>query len=1165
MNEHILQGARRTPFMVNRINELEKIHQAIFQPQASCELIFVRSPGGLGKSRLAEEVLWRCGNVVARQERGPIPAEHTDWDWTLQNGKTVAGNLLDMTNANLHTRAHLMHAIRDALVWEENDVAFNNYDVAFARFQRISSLQGEYTFIQEAEQKAEKEFLRDYQANAKKQRLVLVFDTVERISLPGTQWLMEKGLINESDVKFYTFQWLADQIRLHGLPNTTILYIGRDIEGKVIFDQLEEAAKKSNGTCHLGEANPMPFHPPEAQAYFNALADYWQGEKQQQPQFERLSQSLHDLAQDKDRIQMLCLYTGGKPVHLALYADLLVEGRSLPEPLQDSYAQALIRVGAPSDGKIYQDKLEQVQYEIEEAFIAILFDRPTLRGEILKALVRAPRGLSFEQLYFILSSAPDETPKEWKEDKEKNQEKVNLGDQIQAELQTLRYLSIIKTRPDKRLGLQDEIYRIYANHLSGDERKQSGEQKDRTRLYRKLRAWADYQKMQYEGERANLQKEDERQLYVERPSMALKSSLILGERDESERVRIKEMIASWELETVHYDLLLDLGKNINHILFELGDRRWLANDEEAEALLQTELWQVLRDRLLQKFICLDPWPALKVRGEGVIEALDRVAQQDDVTRWIKRFVTRKQYERAIKFCDDVENYLQSFPEGQERHSWLHTFAHGERQIWRNYARTLSGMDTRAALKEMGETLADLKILLSKSQDEWAFESRREKGFLGHPAETRLRRVLAIGYNFIGYGYSTLGHFLMARTSYGMALQYMRETEFKAQQATTRNNLSRVLSERGYSRARRVCQDGLALRKEQGAEVPIAYSLNTLALIDNDHLRPDLAWREAAEAMAYFRRAEEPRGQGLALLQLGEALRRVARSSGTDFSVSEERPEILLQTAEQAITQAMDLFTDSPAAGEPMRLVEARIEMGCLQRDRIEGSDRSARHYQDALYYLDQAARKAKELGNSRLELDARVNIAWAHYYSPSVNPNAFQEVRTGIKQILEGGLLPKDCRILEGQEPPSSNRDDHYVYQQLSKMHGLLGRVEMDSFTKCAREIEASILIEEIPNQRRETIHKDSVAQGYLKEAAKNFVLALAYAQLLSPRSTALSIVYDTLYGYLKKFNQQEMDDFCNYEQEARQRFRTKEIVLQDLGNLDEFLEDCFGRRKEGC
>ena len=58
-------------------------------------------------------------------------------------------------------------------------------------------------------------------------------------------------------------------------------------------------------------------------------------------------------------------------------------------------------------------------------------------------------------------------------------------------------------------------------------------------------------------------------------------------------------------------------------------------------------------------------------------------------------------------------------------------------------------------------------------------------------------------------------------------------------------------------------------------MPIAFSHNTLALIYNDRNRPEDAWPEAAKAVAYFRRAEEPRGLGLALVQLGEALRRIA--------------------------------------------------------------------------------------------------------------------------------------------------------------------------------------------------------------------------------------------------------------------------------------------------
>ncbi|MBN2386394.1 MAG: hypothetical protein JXB85_05190 [Anaerolineales bacterium] len=1160
MNDTLLIASQRSPVLVSRSRELERIQAAIYRPQKPCEVIFMRGEGGLGKSRLAEETLWRGGNWRMRRARGEPAA---DWDWT-RIGPAVVGDLLDMTDSRLHTRAQFMRAVRDALVWEGNGIGFNGYDAAYSRYQRLRNLAGDYKAIQEAEEQAEQKFLVDYSRNASSQRLVLILDTVERLLPVGTQWLMEKGLVHPQDVIFYTFQWLAEQVRQNRFPNTTLILVGRGQQGRPFFEHLSGATQAAGKECLGDDIDLAPFDDQDTQAYFEALADYWEGQAESTPAYAQISRELLALAGDQDRTRTLRLYTGGKPVHLALYADLILEGRSIPQPLQDSYVQALERVGANPQGEADPQKLAQAQFMIEEEFVRLLFGPPSLRSEILKVLVRAPRGLNAEQLHFVMSSAGGEAACDWLEKKGRDQKQAEIGEQIQNEMETLRHLSIIKVRPDGRLGLQDEIYRIYAAHLSKDERNRSGEQKERQLLYRKLQAWAQYQTDQRMLERSAFLDEDERNLRLTRPAEALEIRFsTLTDREEERRSAVRTALSAWEVESLHYGFLIDLRRNINHVLFEVGDRRWLANDEESEGQLQMELWLVLKDEASMRFVTPEPWFAVEERHEEPYEALVRVAQQDDVTRWIKRFVMRKQYQRAIEFCEAVEKVAARMTTETERHSWMHTFARGERQCWKGYAEIFLGQRTLEALAEMEAIAADLEVLLRYREEEWAFEDRNEKGFLGHPGETRLRRVAALLHNFIGYGYSTLGMFKKAKRAYGMALRYMRQTEFPAQQATTRNNLSRVLSERGYTRARRVCLDALALRRSQGADVPIAYSLNTLALIDNDHNRPDLAWAEAAAAAAYFRRVDDPRGLGLALLQLGEALRRHGKPESNMYHpFREDSPEVILNIAARADSEAMELFTTSPAAGEKMRLVEAWIEMGCLQRDRMKVAraedEQRQRFYRDALYYLNQAGALARELNNKRLDLDARVNTAWTHFLF-----DEFEQAEEILQQAEE--LLPEDCWIRKGQPFPEPGRDDLYVYAQLSKMYGLRGRMGMERFMRFTRLVAKENPGEalEVVAARRMRVHQDKTAQAALAAAAENYVLALAYAQLLSPRSSALGIVYDSLYHYLKKFNLVEMDDFYRYENRARKRFAISRIKLEDLGNLDEFLEDCFGRGLE--
>ncbi|MBV5337091.1 MAG: hypothetical protein J0653_03710, partial [Deltaproteobacteria bacterium] len=63
-------------------------------------------------------------------------------------------------------------------------------------------------------------------------------------------------------------------------------------------------------------------------------------------------------------------------------------------------------------------------------------------------------------------------------------------------------------------------------------------------------------------------------------------------------------------------------------------------------------------------------------------------------------------------------------------------------------------------------------------------------------------------------------------------------------------------------------------------------------------------------------------------------------------------------------------------------------------------------------------------------------------------------------------------------------------------------------------------------DKRRGLLRDDQAAQKHIQEAARAYVLALAYAQLLSPRSSILTVIYDLLYENIKGFNLSELEDF---------------------------------------
>lgn len=1168
MSDDLLLAARRTEALVGRTEPLEMLRKAIYTSQNSLQIISLLGPGGFGKSRLIEEVLWRIGNPKSRLERGPIPTDHLDWDWTRNNVQVVAPDLLDMSDIRYHTRTGFMQAVRDALVRAKNSADFSVFDSAFRRLQQ-QRIRSTYQTTRQFTDMAEDAFFRSYNRLAAKERVVLILDTCEKLAYSHSNWLIEENLIQQDELTVNLSQWLGQHIRAGSLHNTTLILVGRKEEGKEFFDLISdnvtEACKESRA-CALEPIQLTAFSLENTIHYFRALAATFEGKDLGAGSFGPKIQALRRLATDTQQIEVLWRYTGGQPVRLALYADLIVEGVTIPERLLDSPEDVQRELPETLSKQEKIRRLEAIQSSVEIEFIHLLFGRVGLRAEILKALVRAPRGLDEKQLYYaIYPDAFDDLPDPDKllkiqeetgvsnKDTKRNEKRAQSEPETQQKIGSLRSLSIVKVRPEGRLGLQDEIYKIYALMIEKNEQNLKDEKAARQKLAIRMGDYAQFWLTTLVQQRRKLLDEDESRLMF--PSPASAHQVIFPhytEGEQEERVRIREAIAFWEQEKLHYALLADLTASLNDIVSELSFERWKAYDDHTDFLSLEEIYQVLYDDAVLKFVPISRWDALKRTKTEPIDFLRRMLRQSEVIRWMQRFVIHGELSRAEQFYTDIEDLIEGF-EPNKRRAWQHTFSRAERLIWHSYVNILQG-ETEPAIKILEEILPQLENLANHTSEEVALPNG-EYGFIGDPGYNRLRRVIALGYNWLGYGYVNLGQLRQAISNYAKALKHERDVMFRSQMAITLNNLSRALSDMGRGRARRICLDGLNLNKEQGSESYIAYSYNTLALINNDQLRPELAWIEAATAVAYFRRAENSRGLGLALIQLGEALRRMAKTQirNVGTRVSNDLPDAIYEEARAMLEEAIDIFTTGTDSPEIMRRIEALIEMGCLLRDRLrylESTQHTKQVFADALNYFNQASYLAKEYNFPRLCLDAEVNAAWVYYIQRD-----YQSTEKAC--IVAESLIPKDAQISPGFLP-SSKRDDMYVFQQLSKIYGLRGEIAMRYFQDRVECIEKNSK-DKPRDERYQGVKNDVEAQQYLEQAARFYVLQLAYIQLFSPRSAALTTSYDALYEKLKSFNGAELAVFYKYQKKAQEEYKTADIRVEDLSDLGRFINECLG------
>lgn len=1225
MTSKLFVATRRISETVGREKELDKIKDAIFRPAGddSCQIVFVQGRGGFGKTRLLDEALWRLGHPSEREAR-PMTDKHRQqgWDWE-RLGNPLVLHPIDLIDTQLHSSGNFVYELHTR--FEKVQIRFQSYISKRGRVETMLQQGMDYSSVRKAAEESIESFFKEYAAYAAKRRIVWFIDTAEQLTRVGPDWLWsdpdappQKYQLQETDLQFQTQQWLANQIKGNRFKNTTIVFAGRDEEGEKFFASIESAAKSIN--CEPISLNLGGFDTETVQAYFRSLAEEFEEEaakpgSDESDAYGKIIPEMKAIADDDNLPKVLQLYTNGQPVLLSIFADILIESGSMPDPLRDTYQEADKRLRSPSLSQKERDvELRWVQWQVEEAFITMLFSQPrgqdTLYRDILQLLVRAPRGLTLDQLHFVLDSPLDTKIESWEPDPKRIAE-------IEKSLWRMSKgaSSLIKRRPNDAFALQDEMYRIYAEHLaphitltrqiddrqtnvrllwktkfkeSEKERYRNSyeyEKKYRRVLYTQL---AEVSEHQLEHERKQLQTTQEgEERYLEQRLGALSPSqphsLVFPRLESSEKDRRRQIhlgILDKSLEVMHYRLLLDPSLNFNVVYTDLADEFWRANDEDRDATTQSEMWRVLHDVYALRFV------DLKSSSNGPktpLEVLQRAAEQEAVARFLKRFVLRKDYERTIEFGDAVEHYVETWgqdsaEEVNDKTSWLHTLAYGERQAWQKYASILSSRDVENSISSLETVAHDLVLLSQCPNDKEAVKGKLrlgENGFKGHPAETRLRRVISVIYNFMGFGLAGLRKYRKASAWYGRSLYYARELGAQAHHATVLNNLSRAQSEMGRtSRAVRLCLDGLKLRLDLGADLPIALSHTTLALIFNDQNRPEEAWREAAKAMAYARRIEDRRTLGLALIQLGEALRRLATPEIRFKRTGPETPEIIYDVAQEVLNEAHLIFSDpeDTASKEPLRLIETSNEMGCLFRDRLQIKDDPLRdrNIGSALALLEEAEKRAGELNLSQLKLDAAVNIAWTYYFAGNFDQASSDANRCEvmlqkwIQDENESGDSTGNL-LVEGEIPPRPADHESAVYYQISRIDHLRGRIAMDRFRARAKEFENDYAGDEPSRRakRQESVRDDLRAQLFLSEAAKDYTRSVAYAQLFSARSATLGTIYDTLYDYLRRFNQTEIESFAKFEQDARNAYHLEKIQMEDLSDVGGFLRECFGELTE--
>ena len=180
------------------------------------------------------------------------------------------------------------------------------------------------------------------------------------------------------------------------------------------------------------------------------------------------------------------------------------------------------------------------------------------------------------------------------------------------------------------------------------------------------------------------------------------------------------------------------------------------------------------------------------------------------------------------------------------------------------------------------------------------------------------------------------------------------------------------------------------------------------------------------------------------------------------------------------------------------------------------------YYQEALNLLDLARRQAMEHNMPQHALDALVNQARVHYYAGDLEAS---------EQVLDWIFSDEICkdhliRPESGSLPSAGDvnlRDRNWVFRHLSTAQRTRASMAADRFQQRV-EFRKKDKPDESYEDRANWVSCDSEGQKALRAMMEAYALALAYAELFSPRSRSIGALQNDLYRRIHKFNRSEFE-----------------------------------------
>ena len=414
-------GARRIP-LIGRRDLLKEAERRI--GRGGPHLLYLEGGGGIGKTALLETIL-------EQSQRGPRADDFP--------ACCVASEIVDLYHADVHTSEGLIRRMCEVLGrW-----SFERTEEVLADLDR-ARLIGDMDAANRQAKALREAFVEEFNLLAE-DGVVLALDTLEVLEHERDPFQEELG----AEVPILSAgEWLFKSFLPAVAGNVMLLLAGRPAN---LAERLE-AVREANPQLMLHHTVLEALGPEETEEYLLTVAQA-EGKRGDGDAAARL------WAYGEERSDVVHYLTGGRPILLALVADMVAHGWALPSAFNRPLEEILDR------------DLRTSWAEIERALVVRIQDSPTPIGDTIRALAWLRKGATPELLARVLDLRTAD-----------GQWDVYT---VAGYLEQVTNLALIKVRPGTRsVFLHDEMYTLLDRYIL-DECSQA----ERDRVYEAIRGY----------------------------------------------------------------------------------------------------------------------------------------------------------------------------------------------------------------------------------------------------------------------------------------------------------------------------------------------------------------------------------------------------------------------------------------------------------------------------------------------------------------------------------------------------------------------------------------------------------------------------------------------------------------------------------------------------